>query len=70
MISFQPLANTLKNKDITVYQLIRKGILSQPDINRIKRNHNYTLKFINKLCKELNCQPSDIINYIEDEDNR
>jgi DNA-binding Xre family transcriptional regulator len=66
MITFKPMKDYLEKIGVTKYQLIKKGILTQADINRIELNHNYTFKFINKLCHELNCKVEDLISYEED----
>lgn len=61
MINFKPLEKTLEQRGITVYDLIDKGIITYVDWNRMKKNHNYTLKFIDKLCSQLNCNVGDLI---------
>lgn len=50
MISFKPMKELLKKKGITQYQLIERGVLSPVHVTRLSYNHNFTLKFINKLC--------------------
>lgn len=67
MISFDPLKGELKNRKITQYELIKRGILSPAETTRINFNHNFTLNFINQLCKALDCQPGDIIEYLPDD---
>lgn len=67
MISFNPLNNVLKNRKLTQYKLIEKGVLSPAETTRINFNHNFTLNFINRLCKALDCQPGDIIEYLPDD---
>lgn len=64
MITFEPMKNYMKARRITKYQLLNKGLLNPSDITRLGVNHNYTLKFIDKLCHELNCQPGDLIAYV------
>lgn len=66
MITFSPLQETLKKKGISAYQLIAKGVISTSDLARLKRNHNFTLKFIDRLCSELGCDVSDVIAYADD----
>ena len=66
MISFKPMKEFLKNKGITQYQLIERGVLSPVHVTRLSCNHNFTLNFINKLCSELQCQPGELIEYIPD----
>lgn len=66
MISFSPLYEYLKKHEISKYQLIKAGIVTSTEFTRISINHNFSLKFIDRLCKELNCEVSDIIKYIDD----
>ena len=66
MISFSPLYEYLKKHEISKYQLIKAGIVTSTEFTIISINHNFSLKFIDRLCKELNCEVSDIIKYIDD----
>lgn len=68
MISFAPFYNYLKSHGITKYQLIQNGTITSVHITRLSTQHNFTLKFINNLCQSLGCQPSDLIEYIPDEE--
>ena len=61
MISYTPFWNTLKTKDITVYNLIHKKGINSNTINRIKKNQSLTTFTLNNLCKALDCSISDII---------
>ena len=69
MITFEPMENYMKTHKITKYQLIKKGLLNPSDVTRLGINHNYTLKFIDKLCREFGCQPGDLIAYVPDQKN-
>lgn len=66
MINFKPLEKTLEQRGTTVYDLINQGVITYVDWNRMKKNHNYTLKFIDKLCSQLNCKVEDLIGFEED----
>ena len=66
MITFDPMRRYMKENGITQYQLLKNGILLPAHVTRLSYNHNFTLKFIDKLCRELNCQPGDLIGYIPD----
>ena len=68
MITFEPMKSYLKAQGVTRYQLLKKGLLNPSDITRLGINHNYTLKFLDKLCHELGCQPGDLIAYVPDEE--
>lgn len=69
MIVFDPFWELLNERNITTYDLEYEYGLNPADISRLKNNHNYTLKSINRLCKFLSCQPGEIILYIKDETN-
>jgi DNA-binding Xre family transcriptional regulator len=66
MISFDPMRKYMKENGITQYQLLQSGILLPAQVTRLSYNHNFTLKFIDKLCRELGCQPGDLIEYVND----
>lgn len=63
-ITFKPLSTYLKAHGITIHQLLKDGVIVPSDVTRISCDHNYPLKFIDKLCGYLQCQPGDIIAYI------
>jgi DNA-binding Xre family transcriptional regulator len=69
MISFEPMRKLMKEKGITQYQLLKDGVLLPAYVTRLSCNHNFTLKFIDKLCRELDCQPGDLIEYVASENN-
>ena len=66
MISFRPLFSYMKENNITMYWLIKEGIITATESTRLHYNHNFRLSFINRLCVDLNCQPDDIIEFIPD----
>ena len=66
MITFDPMREFMEENGITQYQLLKNGILLPAHVTRLSYNHNFTLKFIDKLCRELNCQPGDLIEYVKE----
>ena len=66
MISYEPLWNTLKHKQITTYSLITKHNISSATIDRIKKGKGITTTKLDDLCRILDCSVSDIIEYIPD----
>ncbi len=68
MISYEPLWNTLKRKEMTTYDLIYKNGMSSNTIHRIKKNMAITTKTIDELCSILGCSVSEIISFNESED--
>ncbi len=69
MISFEPLWKTLSERGITTYELIYRHGLSANTIHRIKHSEAITTKILNELCFILKCSVSDIIAYIESDDD-
>ena len=65
MINYEPLWKTLKNKKISTYYLINKGV-SKNTIYRLKRNMPITTLTLNTLCNLIDCVPFDIIGYVKD----
>ena len=54
MIDFSPLWETMEQKGITQYQLLKSGI-DKKTLDSLKKNKNITLNTLEKLCKILKC---------------
>ena len=63
MMSFDPLCETLKKKDITTYRLIKEYNLSRGMLDKLKHNRNVTLETVNWLCTTLDCRVEDVVVY-------
>ena len=68
MISYDPLWRTMKEKGITSYRLMKLGF-SRSTYYAMKRGDNISSHTVNQLCKILKCNVSDIMIYIEDEED-
>lgn len=66
MISYKPLFETMSKKKITSYALFQKGF-SKATYYSIQKGNSISTNTINQLCKLLNCSVSDIVEYIDDE---
>ena len=66
MITFDPLWKTLKDKEITQYDLIEHYGISRGMLDNLKHNRSITLKTLNELCKKFDCDITDIIRYSRD----
>jgi len=64
MIDYTPLWNTLKERNITQYHLIKSGI-DNKTLDSLKKNKNITLLTVEKLCKIIGCTPNDIVKFTE-----
>ena len=67
MISYDKLWQTMKEKGVTQYALIKKHNMSPAQITRLKRNESVSTHTIEIFCKILKCNVEDIMQYIEDE---
>lgn len=62
MISYNPLWETMKQKEITQYFLLKSGI-DNKTLDNLKKNKNITLLTVEKLCKIIGCTPNDIVEF-------
>ena len=69
MISYDPLWNTLNERDMSTYDLIYRHGLSANTIHRMKNGKVITTKTLNELCFILKCSVSEIIEYKESEND-
>ena len=67
MIRFDKLWETMKQRNVTTYQLREQCGIDSKTIRRLKANDNIETKTLNKLCSVLNCRLEDIAEYIADE---
>lgn len=68
MITFEPLWNTMKEKGISQYKLIKEYKVSTGQLDRLRKNGNVSTYTLNQLCKILECKLEDIATYTEDDD--
>ena len=54
MIDFSPLWETMEQKEITQYQLLKSGI-DNKTLDSLKKNKNITLNTLEKLSRILKC---------------
>ena len=66
MIKFDRLWKTMKEKNVTTYQLRERCGIDSKTIRRLRANDNMETKTMNKLCSVLGCRLEDIAEYVED----
>ena len=64
MIVYNRLWETMQKKGITQYALI-----SPAQITRLKRNESVSIHTIDQFCKILNCDITDIMEYLPDSES-
>lgn len=65
-IKFKKLFSLMKKKGLSTYKIRKENIISQSALTALKNDKSVTTDTLDKLCKALNCQPGDIMEY-EDE---
>ena len=69
MISFEPLLRLLKDRNISLYHFKRDKLIGTSTIDSIRTgNKGVTTDSINAICRYLNCQPGDIMEYVPDKE--
>lgn len=56
----------LKNAGFTTYKLRKDKLLGEATIQKLRNSEQVSWENINTICKLLNCQPGDIMEYVED----
>lgn len=67
MITFEPLWDTMKRKNISQYSLIKDYGFSTGTLDALRQNRSITLNTLNDICNILNCDVSDVIKFSPDE---
>lgn len=70
MISYDRLWQTMKEKGISQYALIKTFNVSPAQITRLKRNESVSTHTIETFCKILQCDVQDIMHYIDDDNTQ
>ena len=64
MIDYSPFWKTLETSDENWYTLSSRHHISNSTLHRLKHNKDVSTKTLNDLCRILNCQMQDIIQYV------
>lgn len=66
MISYSPLFETMKKKNISSYKLEKMGF-SRATYYSIRKGNSVSTNTIDQLCKLLKCNVSDVMVFIDDD---
>lgn len=67
MLKYEKLFELLKEKGINKSDLRNYGFASRISV-KLSKSEDVSTGTINRLCKLLNCQPSDIMEYVPDKE--
>ena len=66
MIIYDKLWETMKEKGITQYKLLKEYKVSAGQLDRLRKNSDVSTYTLNNLCKILDCKLEDIAEYVPD----
>ena len=70
-ISYEKLLALLKSKDMSIYKLKSDKIIGTATIDKIRKGAGHIdTRSIENICRYLNCQPGDIMEYIAEDKNK
>ena len=58
----------LKEAGYSTYRIRNEKILTEAQLQHIRRNHLLTHDALDKLCRLLDCQPGDLLEYVSDKE--
>ena len=67
MIVYTRLWQTMQERGISQYKLIKEHKFSSGQLDRLRKNEYISTFTINQLCSILHCRVEDILEYIPDE---
>ena len=62
-ISYKPLWNLLIDRDMTKKALMQETGISKSSVDKMGRGENVSLEIIDRICKQLDCNISEVIEY-------
>ena len=64
---YDKLFKLLKEKGFSSYRIRKENLISQASLTKMKNGTgNIDTRTIERLCKLLNCQPGDIMEYVDE----
>ena len=66
IISYAPLWETLRRKDISQYQLIHECNFSTGTLDALRKNKSITLNTLHDICVLLDCDITDVVEFTKD----
>lgn len=61
------ILEALKEKGYTTYKLRKDNILSQSTLQKLREGKGLAWENIERLCALLDCQPGDLLEYVQSE---
>ena len=65
-MKYEKLFALMKEKGLTTYRIRKEKIVSENALTSMRAGKSVTTDTIAALCKALNCQPGDIMEYVDE----
>jgi len=65
-IIYNKLLSLMSDKGLTTYRIRKEKIISEGTLQNIRKGKSITMDSVAALCKVLDCQPGDILEYVPD----
>lgn len=63
MFDYSPLWETMQNRGVSQYQLLKAGV-DNKTLDSLKKNKNITMVTLEKLCRIIDCSPNDVVRFL------
>lgn len=67
MLDYSPMWETMQQRAISQYSLLKAGI-DNKTLDSIKKGNNITLLTLEKICTILDCTPNDVVRFVPNDD--
>lgn len=65
-ISYQKCFDLMKERGLTTYKIRKDKIISEGTLTNMRAGKSITVETIETLCRVLQCQPGDLMEYVPD----
>lgn len=65
-MKYEKLFALMKEKGLTTYRIRKEKIISETTLQKLREGKAVSTDSIANLCAVLNCQPGDIMEYVEE----
>lgn len=66
-IKYDKLFALMKEKGLTTYRIRKEKIIAESALQNLRTGKSVTMDTISALCKALDCQPGDLLEYEKEE---
>ena len=67
-ICYDKLFALMEKKGLTTYRIRKEKIISEGALQNLREGKSVTINTISALCKALDCQPGDILEYVPEKE--